>query len=169
MYIGKIEGGVVMDALDKRIIRIMQEEFPLVPEPYKYYADKIGITQDELLARLRKYKKEGKIRKMGAVLKHVQAGFRANSLCAWVVEPARLDEIGETLANCPEISHCYDRNPLPQWPYTIYTMIHAQTRKECSQIAAKLAQENNLVDYVMLFSTKEWKKTSMRYFEEDNA
>lgn len=45
-------------------------------------------------------------------------------------------------------------------------MIHAHTRQECEVIAEKLAKENNLQQYTMLYSVKEWKKTSMRYFDE---
>ena len=155
-----------MDLLDKQIIRIMQDEFPLVKEPYKEFAKKLNISEQDLLARLRTYKDEGKIRKMGAVLRHVEAGFKANALCAWVVPTDKLDEIATKLASNPAISHCYDRNTTPDWPYNIYTMIHAQTRQECEQIAKTLAKENNLSKYTMLYSVKEWKKTSMRYFDE---
>ena len=147
-----------MDLLDKQIIRIMQDEFPLVKEPYKEFAKKLNISEQELLNRLRIYKEEGKIRKMGAVLRHVEAGFRANALCAWVVPVDKLDEIAQKLAQCPSISHCYDRNTTPDWPYNIYTMIHAHTRQECEVIAEKLAKENNLQQYTMLYSVKEWKK-----------
>ena len=54
-----------MDLLDKQIIRIMQDEFPLVEEPYKEFAKKLNISEEELLSRLQQYKDEGKIRKMG--------------------------------------------------------------------------------------------------------
>lgn len=155
-----------MDLLDKQIIRIMQDEFPLVKEPYKEFAKKLNISEEELLNRLRVYKQEGKIRKMGAVLRHVETGFRANALCAWVVPADKIDEIAQNLAACPSVSHCYDRNTTPDWPYNVYTMIHAHTREECEVIAQKLAKENNLSKYTMLYSVKEWKKTSMRYFDE---
>lgn len=155
-----------MDALDKQIIRAMQDEFPLVKEPYKEIAAGLNIDEEELLKRLKAYKDDGRIRKMGAVLRHVEAGFRANALCAWVVPPQRLDETAERFAAMPMISHCYDRNTMPDWPYNMYTMIHAHTRQECEQTAARLAQENQLDKYIMLYSVKEWKKTSMRYFDE---
>ena len=96
-----------MDLLDKQIIRIMQDEFPLVKEPYKEFAKKLNISEQELLNRLRIYKEEGKIRKMGAVLRHVEAGFRANALCAWVVPVDKLDEIAQKLAQCPSNSYIF--------------------------------------------------------------
>lgn len=156
-----------MDALDKKIIRTVQKDFPLVANPYKILAQRIGISEEELLTRLKKYKLEGQIRKMGAVLGHYKSGFSANVLCAWVVPEERMDEVGAAMAANASVSHCYDRTTTQDWPYNVYTMIHAKSHDECEAIVAALAQENNLTQKVMLYSVKEWKKTSMRYFEED--
>lgn len=156
-----------MDTLDKKIIRVMQNDFPLVANPYEELAKRIGITESELLQRLTKYKENGQIRKMGAVLAHYTAGFSANVLCAWVVPVEKMDEIGRAMAANVAVSHCYDRTTTPDWPYNVYTMIHATTKEECDDIAQTLAQENGLNERVMLYSVKEWKKTSMRYFEDE--
>lgn len=155
-----------MDALDKKIIRTMQDEFPLTKEPYKEFADRIGITEEELLSRLKRYKEAGQIRKMGAVLRHREVGYSANVLCAWAVPEERVEEACAIMAASPSVSHCYDRETLPQWPYNVYTMIHAHSREECDAIADQIAAETGLKDKVMLYSVKEWKKTSMRYFCE---
>ncbi|WP_199883705.1 siroheme decarboxylase subunit beta [Anaerosinus massiliensis] len=155
-----------MDALDKKIIRVMQDEFPLVSEPYKVLADQIGITQDELIERLKKYKQAGQIRKMGAVLRHREVGYAANALCAWSVPEERLEEIATLMAENSAVSHCYDRNTAPEWPYNVYTMIHGHSREECEKIAGEITQQTNITEKVMLYSVKEWKKTSMRYFCE---
>ena len=53
-----LKKGRLMDLLDKQIIRIMQDEFPLVKEPYKEFAKKLNISEQELLNRLRIYKEE---------------------------------------------------------------------------------------------------------------
>ncbi|WP_196594481.1 siroheme decarboxylase subunit beta [Pectinatus sottacetonis] len=156
-----------MDALDKKIIRVMQNDFPLVPKPYEELARQVGMSEDELLLRLRAYKQNGQIRKMGAVLGHYTAGFLANVLCAWVVPVDRMDEVACAMAAHAAVSHCYDRTTTPDWPYNIYTMIHATSRDKCDAIADQLAVENGLSQRVMLYSIKEWKKTSMRYFEND--
>ena len=59
-----------MNELDKKIVRAMQEDFPLVREPYKMIAQEIGISEELLMERLQAFQAEGKIRKMGAVLQH---------------------------------------------------------------------------------------------------
>lgn len=155
-----------MNALDKRIIQMMQDEFPLVEEPFKELAQRAGIGEDELIERLKRYKQEGQIRKMGAVLRHREVGYSSNVLCAWVVPEDRLGEVAASMAENPAVSHCYERNTLPEWPYNVYTMIHGHSRKECNEIAGEIAGRNHLTDKAMLYSVKEWKKTSMRYFCE---
>lgn len=155
-----------MDALDKKIIRVMQDDFPLVSEPYKVLADQIGITQDELIRRLKNYKQAGQIRKMGAVLRHREVGYAANALCVWIVPEERLEEVATLMAENPAVSHCYDRNTTTEWPYNVYTMIHGHSRAECEKIANEITEQTNISEKIMLYSLKEWKKTSMRYFCE---
>ena len=69
--------------LDRKIVRLLQGDFPLVAEPYKVLAAEIGITEEQLLARIAAMREEKKIRKMGAVLRHREVGFTANCLCVW--------------------------------------------------------------------------------------
>lgn len=157
----------MLDEIDKKIIRAMQEDFPLVLEPYAYLAEQIGITEEELIRRLKAYRQTGKVRKMGAVLRHRNVGFAANALGAWMVPENRLDEVGKIMIASPAVTHCYSRITKPDWPYNFYTMIHGESRDHCQEIATKLAQAANVFEYTLLFSTKEWKKTSMRYFQED--
>jgi len=157
----------MLDELDKKIIAIMQEDFPLVAEPYREIADKLGINEDELLKRLQEYYKSGKIRKMGAVLKHREVGYAANALCAWIVPEERVTEVGTLFSKFAVVTHCYARVTQPDWPYNFYTMLHSHTREQCKSIAEDLASQAGLSEYIMLFSTKEWKKRSMQYFKEN--
>lgn len=156
----------MLDALDRKIIAAMQDDLPLTAEPYKEVAARLGIGEDELLARLAGYKAGGEMRRMGAVLRHREVGYAANALCAWVVPPERLEEAAALMAGRAEVTHCYARVPRAGWPYNFYIMLHGHTREECRRLAADLASALGLDEYVMLFSTREWKKTSMRYFGE---
>ncbi len=152
--------------LDKEIIRVLQDDFPLVEEPYKVLAARVGISEEEFMEHVRCLSEEKKIRKMGAVLRHREVGFSSNVLCAWEVLEERLDEVACHMSKHPAVSHCYDRDTAEGWPYNLYTMIHGQTREECDGIAARLAEETGVTNRVMLYSKREWKKTSMKYFSE---
>lgn len=158
---------IVLDETDKSVIRALQGEFPLTPEPYKELAKSAGITEDEFIARTQKLKETGALRKMGAVLKHREVGFKANVLCAWEVPPDRLDAVARNMSQNQFVTHCYDRNTAPGWNYNLYTMIHGGCREECEDAVKKLKIENNLnKNPVLLYSKKEWKKESMKYFSE---
>ena len=158
---------VEISALDKKIIRLLQGEFPLVAEPYKMLAEKIGITEEDLLARIASMREEKKIRKVGAVLRHREVGFTANALCVWDVPDAQMDEVAHHMAEHPRVSHCYERNRATGWHYNLYTMIHGYSREECEAIAAELSTATGIADRRMLYTKKEWKKTAMRYFTEE--
>ena len=151
---------------DKEIIKALQEDFPLCEEPYKVLAQRVGISEEEFLKRVRELVEEKKIRKMGAVLRHREVGFKANALCAWQVPPDKLDEIAQVMSLHAAVSHCYDRTPAPNWNYNLYTMIHAKTRDECEQIIKELSDSTGITDYKILYTKREWKKTGMKYFCE---
>ncbi len=151
---------------EKAVVRALQGEFPLVADPYQELADSIGLTKEAFLATVQRLQDEHKIRKMGAVLAHRQVGFRANVLVAWCVPPERLDEVARRMADSPSVSHCYDRNTAPGWPYNLYTMVHGHSREECEQIVAALAADTGVTERQMLYTKKEWKKRSMQYFQE---
>lgn len=155
-----------LTAIDKQIVKALQGDFPLVAEPYKLLAQEIGISEELFLERVKLLSAEKKIRKMGAVLRHREAGFVANVLVAWEVPPDRLDKVATAMAKSPSVSHCYDRNTAPDWPYNLYTMVHGHSREECEGIVKSLGLENNITNHAMLYSKKEWKKTSMKYFTE---
>ncbi|MCR5756365.1 MAG: AsnC family transcriptional regulator [Selenomonas sp.] len=152
--------------LDKNIVRALQGEFPLVAEPYKTLAEQVGVSEEIFMERVKAMQAEKKIRKMGAVLCHREVGFKANVLVAWVVPAARLDEIAQQMAASPSVTHCYDRNTAPGWPYNLYTMVHGRSREECEQVVRDLGAHCQVSEHAMLYSKHEWKKTAMKYFCE---
>ncbi len=68
-----------------------------------------------------------------------------------------------------QISHCYRRNPTPDWPYNLYTMIHGKDEESCRVIAGQIAEKTSVTSYTILFSRKELKKTSMVYFPPNHT
>ena len=157
-----------ISARDKAVIRALQGDFPLCEEPYKVLAEQAGMTEEEFISCVKNLSAEKKIRKMGAVLRHREAGFVANALCAWSVPAERLDKVAQEMVKNPAVSHCYDRNTAPNWNYNLYTMIHAKSREECEEIVKSLAASTGIEQFQILYSKKEWKKTSMKYFCDSN-
>ena len=107
------------------------------------------------------------MRRFSAVLHHRKAGFRANAMAVWRVPEERAVEVGQIMAQNPAVTHCYQRPTFPDWPYTHFTMIHAPTKAECEAIADEISHETGITDFQVLYSTREFKKTRVRYFVED--
>jgi siroheme decarboxylase len=150
--------------VDKKIISFLQEDLPLQAAPYAELAGKLGISEDELLERLVAMKKEGILRRIGAVLYHNRAGFTANGMCAWQVPPEQVQEVGTVMAAFPQASHVYERPVYPDWPYNLFTMLHGQTKREVEETAAEISRRTGIQNYTILFSLREFKKASMRYY-----
>ena len=153
-----------LDALDHKIINALSGDISGSKRPYMDIADRIGISEEELLWRVRGYEESGLLRRMGAMIAHRVAGVDANGMIVWDVPEGRLEEIGSKLTAAREVTHCYARPRHPEWPYTLYTMVHGRSRSACRRIAERLSEEVGIEQYKVVFSTREFKKTSPRYF-----
>lgn len=152
--------------LEKKIIALLQKDIPVVKRPFKVLGEKIGINEEEFLAVLKDLDSRNMIRRFGATLKHQKSGFKANAMVAWKVEEDQVESTGNIMATFQEITHCYRRNPAPGWKYNLYTMVHATSEEECYAIVKKISEAVKQDEYELLFSRKELKKTSMKYFED---
>lgn len=149
---------------DITLIRLLQEDLPQDPAPFQTLAAKLGQEEKTVLEHTCKLIQTGVIRRFGAVLRHQKAGFVSNAMGVWQVELERVEQVGTIMSGFPEVSHCYERPSLPDWPYNVFTMIHGQSEEECRQVIAKIAQATGVTQYDALYSLKELKKSSMRYF-----
>lgn len=145
-------------------IRALQEDMPLVPRPFTQIARGVGRTEVELLAWAAGAIERGQLRRIAAVLHHRKAGFRANGMAVWKVPAERLDEVGDRMAHFTAVSHCYQRPTYPDWPYNVFSMIHARTTEECEQIAEAIAADTGVHERAMLYSSTEFRKIRLRYF-----
>ena len=83
---------------ETKILAVLQEGFPDSQTPFRDIAQRVGIDVDELLCILQRWKQEGKIRRVGAIVNHAKVGFGAGALVAWQVEPERVGDVGRKLA-----------------------------------------------------------------------
>jgi DNA-binding Lrp family transcriptional regulator len=156
-----------LSELEKKIIASIQEDMAITQRPYLKISQDLGISESELLEKLKDLCDTGVIRRFGATLRHQHTGFTANAMVAWKVDEDRIETVGQKLASFRQVSHCYRRNPTKEWPYNLYTMVHAKDEHSCHEIALKMSRATSVEDYTLLFSREELKKTSMVYFPTD--
>ena len=153
--------------LERKIIALVQGDMPVEKRPYRVIAQKIDVEEETVLSVLRDLCDRGIIRRFGATLRHQKSGFNANAMVAWYVDEDRVEEVGKLMASFDQISHCYRRNPAKDWPYNLYTMVHAIDEASCRKLVVNISKKTAVDTYEILFSRKELKKTSMQYFDDD--
>ncbi len=97
-----------MDNIDKKLLDIIQTDFPLTPRPYATLGDALGITEAEALARVRALKESKIIRRLGGNFQSAKLGFRS-TLCAAKVPEEQLESFVEVVNSYTGVTHNYLR------------------------------------------------------------
>ena len=153
---------------DKDFIRELQKDMEIIDEPFVKAANNLGMTEDELFAKMKHYESIGVLRRFAAILRHRQVGFTANGMIVWKVPEDRITSVGETLGSFPQVSHCYERPTYDDWPYNVFSMIHCKTQDEANDVAKTIQNQINVDEFRILFSSREFKKTRVEYFVENS-
>ena len=151
-----------MDEKDLELLKVAQDGVELTSRPYQVLGNHLGISEEEVLVRLRALQEAGIIRRFSATIGHRALGIVANAMIAWKVPAEDVEVAGALFASVDEVTHCYERATAEDWPYNLYTMIHSKSRDDCLAIADRLSQLAGIGDYRVLFSDLEYKKTSAR-------
>ena len=155
-----------LSATDKKLIFHLSGDLGRDIRPYAALAARLGLTEDYVLSAIRRFQALGLIRRFGATLRHQKSGFKANAMVAWQVRPEEAGATGERLAGLSYVSHCYQRRTAPGWPFNLYTMIHADSQARLGEFLAEMAGICRALDWRVLESLEEFKKTSLCFFHE---
>ena len=168
MDVGTHNGFLTPDPQDMALVLCVQDGLPLVPRPYAAVGARIGLSEDEVLARLTRLIHTGDIRRLGVVVRHHELGYRANAMVVWDVPDQRATELGRTIGCQPFVTLCYRRpRRLPGWQYNLYCMIHGRSRDEVVENLQTLVETCDLqaIPHRVLFSKRRFKQRGARYGE----
>ena len=152
--------------IERKILAVLQGGFPRSQTPYKDVAERVGIETKQLLAILKDWKREGKLRRIGSIVDHFKVGMSGGAMVVWRVEPEHVEQVGTTLAGFKEVTHAYERKIAENWPFNIYTMVHGADIKEVEQTVKHMSQACGVSDYRILITQKELKKVAPTYITE---
>ena len=130
-----------MDDIDKKILNILQKEFPLEERPFLIVAEKCGISEDETISRVQKMKDEGTIRRIGAVFDGAKLG-RISTLCAVRVPEEKIDSFVQIVNANKGVTHNYRRNN----EYNIWFTVNAATAEELETFLADVKKKTGVTD-----------------------
>jgi DNA-binding Lrp family transcriptional regulator len=155
------------DDFDIEVIKALQGDMPVVPEPYAPAAAALGLDQERFLEHLAGMQERGLLRRVAAILYHRRAGFSANGMGVWKVPDAQIHDVGRQMAAVRGISHCYQRPTYADWPYSVFTMAHGRSKEECDAILDSIADMTGIQERSTLYSSTEFKKIRLLYFTDE--
>ncbi|CAK0763125.1 Siroheme decarboxylase NirL subunit [Gammaproteobacteria bacterium] len=159
-----------LDGVDRRLVEAIQGGLPLSPRPYASVGSRLGLTEGEVIARIRNLLESGIIRRLGVVVRHQELGYRANAMVVWDIPDAEVAAVGVALARYSCVTLCYRRaRHLPQWPYNLYCMIHGSDREAVLAHLEVLTVGCGLEGVMreVLFSTQRFKQRGADYRRRD--
>lgn len=148
-------------------VRLLQRDLPLQPRPFEALSRNGTVTSEDLLAAARSLHRRGQIRRFTAVVPAKKTGFGASAMGVWVVPQDGVDDYAAKLSQHRAVSHCFLRPVYDDWPYNVYTTVHARSVDECESVINDLAIDTGLSQKQALFPTREYKKARIQYFARE--
>ena len=141
-----------MDAIDKKILNILQKEFPLEERPFLIVAERCGISEDEALSRIQRLKDEGIIRRIGAVFDGIKLG-RVSTLCAARVPVEKINSFVETVNADKGVTHNYRRDH----EYNIWFTVSAASAEDLAAFLQNIKDKTGVTDILDMRAVKVFK------------
>jgi len=151
-----------MDNINLKVLRATEDGIPLINEPFVEVAKKIGISEDEVITRLKKLKNNGTVKRFGTSINHRKLGAVAKAVVVvWKIPQNLVKTVGSHMSTFNVVTHCYIRQTIPgKWEYNLFTVIHGHDLEAVKQLVKKLSETTGIKDYAVLFGTKEFKRAS---------
>jgi len=154
---------------ERDLIVEIQGGLPVTETPYADVAAAVDADVDWVIETVKRFEREGKVRRVGVIPNHYALGYTENGMTVWNVPEAALDEVGPAVAELDFVTHCYERpRHAGVWEYNFFAMTHGRTEAESER---RIAEVRELMDehwnvgaddWDTLFSTRILKKTGIR-------
>lgn len=148
------------------LIEAIQDGLPLVEQPYRELAERLGWSESAVIRELQGMLDSGVIKRLGVVVRHHELGYHANAMVVWDVADADIDRLGFQLGQQDCVTLCYQRpRSLPDWPYNLFCMVHGKDRDDVLACIDRMTEGLGLghIDKSILFSCRRFKQRGARY------
>ncbi len=141
-----------VDETDRKLLNIIQTDFPLSPRPFRELGLKLGISEDEVLRRIRALKERGIIRRIGGSFDSRKLGF-FSTLCAAKVPPESLERFNEVINSYPGVTHNYQRNH----EYNVWFTFIGESEEKVEEALREMAERAGIEEIVSLPARRTFK------------
>jgi DNA-binding Lrp family transcriptional regulator len=122
-----------MDKLDRKILAIIQDDFPLTARPYAVIGERVGCSEEEAFRRVVAMKRAGIIRRIGGNFDSRKLGY-VSTLVGMTVPEKELERVAALVSSYPEVTHNYQREDSVNLWFTIV----AESRDRMEQILQEI-------------------------------
>ena len=151
---------------DQQLLAAVTDGLPITTRPYAALAEKLGLSETQVINRLQQLIDCGVIKRFGVVVHHRELGYRANGMVVWDIADDLVGDFGRAIAAFPCVTLSYRRpRHLPAWPYNLFTMVHGHHRQQVIAKVAEIVEECDLheIPHEILFSTRRFKQRGASY------
>lgn len=134
-----------MDAINHRLLEIIQDGFPISPEPYKDMAMSLGVSEEEIIDRIRKLQDQGIIRRLGAIFDSRKLGYKS-TLCAMKVPKDQIAHVAEIVNSYPGVTHNY----LREHEYNMWFTLIAPSKGHIDKICTEIILQSGIHELMQL-------------------
>jgi len=157
---------------ERDLVVEIQGGLPITETPYADVAAAIDADVTWVIETIERFRREGKVRRVGVIPNHYALGYTENGMTVWDVPEDVLDEVGPVVADLEFVTHCYERpRHAGVWEYNFFAMTHGRTEAESERRVAQVREtmadywDVGSDDWDTLFSTRILKKTGIRIAE----
>jgi DNA-binding Lrp family transcriptional regulator len=148
------------DPVDLKLLDLLQDEFPLVSSPWSVLGERIGLSEQEVLSRVRDLHTRGILRSVSPILETSRIGLLASTLVAMQVPGHEIPRVVEIINEYPQVSHNYQR----EHEYNVWFTLSTRDEDECRRIVGEIIAKTGIPpDRVLNLVTREKYKIDVRF------
>ena len=137
---------ISLDETDRIILQILQDDFPIVQEPWLEISNRLNISESEVISRLKQFIEAGVITKIGPIFDSSKIGLNAATLIAMRVPKNKLNDVARVINEYDNVSHNYERED----EYNVWFTLAASSKNELVIILDEIKQKTGMKDHDVL-------------------
>lgn len=141
-----------LSEIDRKILNSIQEDIPLVPEPFKVLSSELGIDENEFIEHIKKLKEDGIIRTYSAGVNYRNIGYKGSLIAARVTDE-ELEELADKLVKMEEVTHCY----LREGEFNLYFVLICKDQERMDEILEDISNGIGKENILNLVTKKQFK------------